>query len=129
MSEFYTVNDSDEFITATSIEEAIQDWYDDLTSVDDFTEEVTVYKYETDKISNKILEWALEALIENLDENYGCEETWGDYELSDEAKTLWEAFTDKVREEYKVSTLRQVNKITVRVRDYVEVDLEGDFKV
>jgi hypothetical protein len=119
-ADFYSVNGDDEFITAESIDQAIIDWYDGGADFDDpLPETVEVYGYVREKICDRQVGWWLETFIENLDEGYGCEETWGDYSLSDKAQELWKAFTDQVREEYPVSQLKVVGRVKVRVVEYL----------
>lgn len=125
---YYSTFDSDDFITADSIHQALVDWYDGLDNILEFQEEVLVYEYEPVKISDKQVGCWLETFIENLDEAYGCAETWGDYTPSEEALSHWKAFTDKVKEEYKVSELKEIGRYMVSVRDHITVDLEEDFK-
>jgi hypothetical protein len=119
-ADFYSVNEDEEFITATSIDQVIIDWYDGLDEEDiELPQYVTVYGYVRETISNKQPKYWLEYIVECLDENYGCEETVGDYSLSDKAQELWKAFTDQVVGEYPVSQLKTVGKIDARVGDYL----------
>ena len=119
-ADFYSVNGDEEFITAESIGEAIINWYDGGDDFDDpLPETIEVNGYVRDTVSDTQIEWWLEGIIEGLDENYGCEETWGEYSLSDKAQELWKAFTDQVRAEYQVAQLRFVGKCAVRLEDYL----------
>jgi hypothetical protein len=119
-ADFYSVNGDEEFITAESIGEAITNWYDGAGDSDDpLPETIEVNGYVRDTVSDTQVEWWLESIIEGLDENYGCEESWGEYSLSDKAQELWKAFTDQVRAEYQVAQLRYVGKCTVRLKDYI----------
>ncbi len=115
-ADFYSVNGDEEFVTAESIGEAIINWYD---GDDPLPETIEVCGYVRETISDEQTEWWLEAIIEGLDENYGYEESWGEYSLSDKAQELWKAFTDQVRAEYPVSQLKTVGKLEVRVVDYL----------
>jgi len=120
-ADFYSVNGDEEFITAESIGEAIINWYDGsgFISNDPLPETIEVNGYVRDTVSDTQIEWWLEAITEGLDENYGCEESWGEYSLSDKAQELWKAFTDQLRVEYPVAQLRCVGKCTVRLKDYL----------
>lgn len=123
-AEYYCVGDK-EYITTDSVEEAIQEWYDSTYREEDPAPErvaITAWSTQTVSKDSKIFEWNLESLYECLDENYGCEETAGDYELSDEAKLLWEAFVAQVAKEYPVAQLKQVGEFWVEVKDYINVE-------
>ena len=52
----------------------------------------------------------MEYIIENLDENYGCEESWGEYSPSEETMTHWKEFVKSVIKEYPVARLKEVGK-------------------
>jgi hypothetical protein len=120
-ADFYAVEDSVEFLTADTITEAMTDWYEGLyqSEIDNLPETVVVDGYVKEVISdNQVGQW-LESLLEGLDENYGCEETWGDYALSERSQELWKAFTAQVRSEYPVSQLKLVGSIVVNVGDHL----------
>lgn len=122
-ADFYCVGDK-EYIDADCVEEAVQEWYDGC-----YREEhpapkkvlVTGWSKQTIPESSHLFQWELDSLYATLDENYGCDETSGDYELSDEAKLLWEAFTAQVAKEYPVAQLKEVGEFWVEVRDYISV--------
>lgn len=124
-ADYYCVNDL-EIVTTTTVEEAVQQWYEDYGYDENpVPEQVEVrgYKTKTFHPNGKIFEWVLENLYENLDENYGCEETFGDYKLSPEAQELFDKFIEQVKKEYPISQLEPVGKpFMVNLRDYVEVD-------
>lgn len=112
-ADFYCVGDKD-FITAESVYEAVQEWYQDCweddTYPDDLQVEVQGWNKQTISLTTKCPIYWLEYIVENLDENYGCEETWGDYALSDEAKEYWDKFVACVIKEYPVTQLKEAGK-------------------
>jgi hypothetical protein len=123
---FYAIGDI-ELIQSESIDEAVQYWYDGLCDIKEFQEEVEVDCFTPHVVSEKYWDRRLDDIVENLDENYGCEESCGDYSPSDKSIELWEAFTKQVISEYQVAQLKKVStqKVStqkVKVRDYVEVD-------
>lgn len=108
-ADFYCIGEKD-FITTTSIEEAVQEWYD---GCDEQLEQVEVQAYNKKQVlpeDSKLPKWWLEYIIENLDENYGCEEIWGDYSPSTEAMEYFNKFVDCIRKEYVVTQLEEVGK-------------------
>lgn len=123
MSDFYCVGEKD-FITSESIDEAVQEWWDAGLG-DKGVIGIFVQGYNKKAISsrNKIFEWNIEHLIESLDENYGCEETWGDYSLSPEAKELYYKFVEQVVKEYPVNQLIEDGEpVLVNPKDYVDME-------
>lgn len=109
-ADYYSAEEK-EFVTAESVEEAVQEWYDDWTEPE-IPEFVEIYGYERKVISeaSKLPDWWLEHIIESLEDNYGCEETLGDYSISQEAKLHWDAFVAQVIKEYPVSQLKEACK-------------------
>ena len=111
-AEFYCVGEMD-YITADSVYRAVFDWYENCLDEDeDLPDAVEVQGYNRKVISqsSKCPSYWLEYITENLDENYGCEETWEQYKPSEEAMAHWEKFVNCVLKEYPVSRLKEVGK-------------------
>lgn len=114
-AEFYCVGEMD-YITADSVYQAVLDWYESCYDDSDgrfpIDSEVEVQGYNREVISqsSKCPSYWLEYISDNLDENYGCEETWGEYKPSEEAMVHWEKFVNCVLKEYPVSRLKEVGK-------------------
>lgn len=126
IADYYCVGDKD-FITTTSVDEAVIEWYDngadDLLELPEFVE-VQAWSKKTACKDSKLPQWWLDHIIENMDENYGCEETWGDYDLSEEAKEHWSKFVDCIFREYPVSQLYESSKpFLVNVKEILGGDV------
>ena len=113
-AQYYCVGDMD-YITADSVHQAVLDWFEGFDDSDGrfpIDSEVEVQGYNREVISEDTkcpLYW-MEYIVETLDENYGCEETWGEYTPSEEAMTHWKEFVKCVIKEYPVARLKEVGK-------------------
>ncbi|WP_286237940.1 hypothetical protein [Neptuniibacter halophilus] len=123
-AKFYSVGEKD-ILTATSIAEAVQEYVDDRTDWDSpISEHVKVQGWDPACLTeSSCFEFAVEHLIECLNENYGAPDGDADYDLSEKAKALFNEFAKQVAAEYPVwGCERTGDPITVKVSDYVEVE-------
>lgn len=117
---YYAVGEK-EYLTATSIDEAVEEFLDDVwtdNSPGDLSKTVRVIGFAPKCISEDapLFDRMIEGMIECLDDDFGGPDGQSDYELSDEAKQLFDALKAKVIDEYPVWQCEQVG-------EPVEVDL------
>ena len=100
---FAVVGSTSEIVSATSFDEAITHYLEELGANAAIPESVMVQKYIRGRLSAKSS--IFESNLESLDGNFGCDETAGDYSISEKAKELYALFAAQVALEYPVTQL------------------------
>lgn len=122
--ELWTCTEDEEHLTTDSIEDAIAEWADGFDgSGGPLPETVQVYGFARMEVDEhqvrRRAEYALEGLLETLDEEYGNWSDGGeDTKPTEGMKAASEAFVRAVLAEYTVYACEQVTSEVVRVADY-----------
>lgn len=128
---YFSHNYEVEQLYCDSIDEAMQEYVDDVDH-SKWDKQVEIYRYEPMKISDaqkqRWSEWALENLIENLDEEHGDPD--GETTITKEMETAAREFVDKVIAGYHVWSCEKVETIKVDLVEWYnalpgEEDEEG----
>lgn len=122
--EFYGIGDI-EHLHRTK-EDAVESWFDGL-SEDDIKnppKTVTIDTYTPRDVddSNYVFDHAIENIIEGLDQDYGDPDNDCDYELSDNAKALYDAFKKQVCAEFLAWECKKTGSIEVILSDYIDAE-------
>lgn len=120
---WWSVDREREQLYATEIEEAVQEWLDDMGPGRPIPETVEVHGFAPMELPpvEKIAARVLEYLGEWLAEDYGDPDGYDPTDWNEKAKAAAAEFARVVREEFHVWACEPVAKETVRVADYVEV--------
>ena len=121
-SKFYAVGEK-EVLTATSVDEAVQDYVDQCNSDGETPfAMVAVQGYIPSKITVAHFERSMTECIEFLDENFGNPDAPSNYEPSNKVKALFHVFAKQVAVEYPVWQC-QANgpSLIVKVSDYADL--------
>lgn len=131
--EFYSCSECVAPLSTTSIEEAVEEWFQDNSDIKQPPDLIDIYCWEPvtvlyDSLAEKAVESLCDNLYENLDEGYTYEEHAGKFQLSekvlDEVKSI---IIDALKSEFKTSLYEATKTIQVNPSDYIPSHLlEGD---
>ena len=120
---FYSVGER-EILTADTIDEAVQEFLDELYWVDEnpeIPETVEVQCYVRSTIDDRCFVNILESLAENLDEEYGDPDGEIIYTPSEEVLATFEKFKEAVKADFKPwKYMPHGEAITVKTAEYLE---------
>lgn len=128
---WWSVDRERERLYATEIEEAVQEWYDDLYPDQIVPETVEVHGFAPMELppAEKIAADVLEYVGEWLEEDYGDPDDGGPTNWNEKAKAAAAEFARVVREEFYVWACEPVARETVRVADYVNPERAPESEV
>lgn len=122
---FWTAaNDDPERLSHTTIAEAVEAWYDDTDPLVAVPETIEVQGYAPMALPSvdRIRDHIMDNLTEWLDCEYGDQIDGEPTRIPSELQSTALNFAEAVRRLYPVWSCEQVERLTVRVRDYVTVD-------
>lgn len=110
MSKYYSVNEDKEFLYAMDPDEAIVEWLESDAyneSLETLPDTVTVYEWELKgvKPDSICFDWAMESLLENVDENHTYDELVGEYEPSEAVIEAFRQFKEEFCKDFKPTIL------------------------
>ena len=118
--EYWSCNEDDECLTATEMEEAIDDF---LNENDDLPAKLTVYGFNHVVIDKKTKDWlvrqTLEDMLERLDDEYGNPDD-NITKATEETKAASKEFVDKIVSSYYVWRCDQVAKVEINMAEWLK---------
>lgn len=131
--EFYSCSECVEQLTSTTIEDAVEKWFQDNSDIKQLPDLIEVYCWEPvtvfyGSLADRAINYLTVRLYEDLDEEYTYEEFTGKFQLSEKAlEEVKSKIIDALRSEFKTSLYEVAVTIQVNPSDYISSHLlEGD---